>query len=128
LLTAPRSIPNSVTQELLDLYQRLKSEAIPQEGLEAVARSLADAKLPNLRDWAYQVTWPDLKVFENHEVSNGFGGAKKRNNNEASDVRLEAMLPSEILKVVLHEHPALVQYRNSLKTDETEEGTKIPVP
>jgi len=33
-----------------------------------------------------------------------------------------------MLKVVLHEHPVLVEYRNSLKSDEKAEEPKTPQP
>ena len=61
--------------------------------------------------------WPELQVSRSAGRSIAQPG-----------VQLEDLTPDEVLRVVLHEHPALVEYRGSLKTDETEAGEKIPVP
>jgi len=110
----------SLTLELLDLLRGKQFESAPCEGLDALAKTLADVKLPAMSDKSYHVKWPELQVAS-------IEGASRR-PFPISNLRLEDLKPPEMLKVVLHEHPVLVEYRNSLKSDEKAEEPKTPQP
>lgn len=112
----------SLTQELLDLFQSLKSELTPQTGIAAIATALKDVKLPDFQTQTYTVKWPELQVTATQSIGRRGGGTP------SSFVHFNQLTPPEILKVVLHEHPVLVAYRDSLKTDETPENPATPQP
>ncbi len=110
----------SITLELLDLFQTLQAESPTRDGLEAIAAALADVESLDFESFTYSGSWPGLAAGEQQIV--------RSRSNSPPKKSLATQPPSEILKIVLHEHPALVEYRNSLKTDEKAEEPQTPQP
>jgi len=89
-----------VACELLDLLQLLQTASTPNDSVDAVWKTLSDVVTTDFRTGAYIGSWPDLKIQ-----------IEQSSNGSPVKFSLKDLPPADILKIVLHEHPALKEHR-----------------